>query len=87
MIADQDIMLTRLQAKVQLQVRISSELNSSLPESSSAQQTDTQSCSWKLFKTFNSQGVGISQVETQQLDQMVSLYQKPVFKTRYLVYR
>lgn len=75
-IADQDIMLTRLQAKVQLQVRISSELNSSLPESSSAQQTDTQSCSWKLFKTFNSQGVGISQVETQQLDQMVSLYQK-----------
>ncbi|MGL5404510.1 MAG: ATP-binding protein, partial [Acinetobacter sp.] len=47
-----------------------------LPESSSAQTTDTQNCSWKLFKTFNSQGVGISQVETQQLDQMVSLYQK-----------
>ncbi|MCH7335452.1 AAA family ATPase [Acinetobacter sp. NIPH 2699] len=75
-IADQDIMLTRLQAKIQVQVCISSELNNVLTESSSAQQTDTQSCSWKLFKTFNNQGVGISQVETQQLDQMVSLYQK-----------
>lgn len=75
-IADQDILLTRLQAKVQVQVRMSSELTHHLPESSSAQTTDTQNCSWKLFKTFNSQGVGISQVETQQLDQMVSLYQK-----------
>ena len=75
-IADQDILLTRLQAKVQVQVRMSSELTHHLPESSSAQTTDTQNCSWKLFKTFNSQGVGISQVETQQLDQMVWLYQK-----------
>lgn len=87
MIADQDILLTRLQAKVQVQVRMSSELTHHLPESSSAQTTDTQNCSWKLFKTFNSQGIGISQVETQQLDQMVSLYQKPVFKIHYLDYR
>lgn len=76
MISDQDIMLTRLQAKVQVNVRISSELNGALAESSSALETDTHSCSWKLFKTFNSQGVGISQVETQQLDQVVNLYQK-----------
>ena len=76
MISDQDIMLTRLQAKVQVNVRISSELNGALAESSSAIETDTHSCSWKLFKTFNSQGVGISQVETQQLDQVVNLYQK-----------
>ncbi|RZF52991.1 ATP-binding protein [Acinetobacter halotolerans] len=75
-IADQDIMLTRIQAKIQVQVRISSELNNALTESSSTQQINTQSCVWKLFKTFNNQGVGISQVETQQLDQMVSLYQK-----------
>ncbi|MEE9902392.1 MAG: AAA family ATPase [Acinetobacter haemolyticus] len=75
-IADQDIMLTRLQAKVQIQVQLSSELNSNLTESSSAQAINTQSCIWKLFKTYNNQGVGISQVETQQLDQMVSLYQK-----------
>ncbi|MFV5594067.1 AAA family ATPase [Acinetobacter junii] len=75
-ISDQDIMLTRLQAKVQVNVRISSELNGALAESSSALETDTHSCSWKLFKTFNSQGVGISQVETQQLDQVVNLYQK-----------
>ncbi|MGL5405032.1 MAG: ATP-binding protein, partial [Acinetobacter sp.] len=53
-IADQDILLTRLQAKVQVQVRMSSELTHHLPESSSAQTTDTQNCSWKLFKTFNS---------------------------------
>jgi predicted ATP-binding protein involved in virulence len=75
-IADQDIMLNRLQAKIQIQVHMSSELAGNLVESSSAQQTDTQSCSWKLYKTFNSQSVGISQVETQQLDQMVTLYQK-----------
>ncbi|ENW06453.1 ATP-binding protein [Acinetobacter beijerinckii] len=75
-ISDQDIMLTRLQAKIQINVRMSSELSTSLNESSTAQEKDTQSCSWKLFKTFNSQGIGISQVETQQLDQMVTLYQK-----------
>lgn len=75
-IADQDIMLTRLQAKVQVQVRISSELEQALPESSTTQPTDTRRCSWKLFKTFNSQGIGISQVETPKLDQMVTLYQK-----------
>ncbi|ENW79040.1 hypothetical protein F909_03365 [Acinetobacter sp. ANC 3929] len=75
-IADQDIMLNRLQAKIQIQVRMSSELSGTLTESSSSQQTDTQACVWKLYKTFNSQGVGISQVETQQLDQMVTLYQK-----------
>lgn len=75
-ISDQDIMLTRLQAKIQMQVHMSAELTGSLAESSSAAETDPQSCVWKLFKTFNSQGVGISQVETQQLDQMVTLYQK-----------
>jgi len=75
-ISDQDIMLTRLQAKIQMQVRMSTELTGSLAESNSAAETDTQSCVWKLFKTFNSQSVGISQVETQQLDQMVTLYQK-----------
>ncbi|RLZ08490.1 ATP-binding protein [Acinetobacter sp. 2JN-4] len=79
-ISDQDIMLKCLQAKIQTQVRISSELNNVLTESSSAQQKNTQSCVWKLFKTFNNQGVGISQVETQQLDQMVSLYQKTILQ-------
>ncbi|MDR7016704.1 AAA family ATPase [Acinetobacter sp. 3657] len=79
-ISDQDIMLRCLQAKIQTQVRISSELNNVLTESSSAQQKNTQSCIWKLFKTFNNQGVGISQVETQQLDQMVSLYQKTILQ-------
>lgn len=79
-ISDQDIMLRCLQAKIQTQVRISSELNHVLTESSSAQQKNTQNCIWKLFKTFNNQGVGISQVETQQLDQMVSLYQKTILQ-------
>ncbi len=76
MIADQDILLNRLQAKIQMHVRMSSELNAALPESSTAQTADTQTCMWKLYKTFNAQGVGISQVETQQLDQLVTLYQK-----------
>ncbi|UUM27876.1 AAA family ATPase [Acinetobacter colistiniresistens] len=75
-IADQDIMLNRLQAKIEIQVHMSQELAGNLVESSSAQQSDTHSCAWKLYKTFNSQSVGISQVETQQLDQMVNLYQR-----------
>ncbi len=70
---DQDITHSRLQSKIEVSIHIPSEFGQ-LPETTSAQQTDTSVCSWKLFKTLNATGVGISQVETQQLDQTVTLY-------------
>ncbi len=70
---DQDITLSRLQSKIEVSIHIPSEFGQ-LPETTSAQQTDTSFCSWKLFKTLNSSGIGMSQVETQQLDQAIALY-------------
>ena len=70
---DQDITHSRLQSKIEVSIHIPSEFGQ-LPETTSAQQTDTSVCSWKLFKTLNATGVGISQVETQQLDQTITLY-------------
>lgn len=70
---DQDISHSRLQSKIEVSIQIPPEFGQ-LPETTSTQQTDTSLCSWKLFKTLNSSGVGISQVETQQLDQTITLY-------------
>lgn len=56
-------------------IQIPSEIGH-LPESTSAQQVDSSLCSWKLFKTLNASGIGMSQVETQQLDQTMALYQQ-----------
>jgi len=72
---DQDITQSRLQSKIQITIQIPSEIGH-LPETTSAQQTDSSLCSWKLFKTLNASGVGVSQVETQQLDQATALYQQ-----------
>ncbi|MDR2250445.1 AAA family ATPase [Acinetobacter sp.] len=70
---DQDITYSRLQAKIEVSIQIPPEFGQ-LPESTSAQQADSSLCSWKLFKTLNASGIGISQVETQQLEQTVTLY-------------
>lgn len=70
---DQDISHSRLQSKIEVSIQIPPEFGQ-LPETTSTQQTETSLCSWKLFKTLNSSGVGISQVETQQLDQTITLY-------------
>ena len=72
---DQDIMLNRLQSKLDIQVRFPEEIGG-FTESPNQQVSDPQQCSWQLYKTLNSQGVGMSKVETQQLEDMVSLYQK-----------
>lgn len=74
---DQDIMHTRLQSKIDLCVCFPKDIGS-LPESSDAQQQDRQCCDWQLYKTLNSNGVGVSKAETQKLEKMVSLYQQAV---------
>ena len=76
---DQDIMQHRLQSKINIQVRFPEEIGS-FAESSDQQQSSTQQCSWQLYKTLNSQGVGLSKVDTSQLEAMVTLYQKALAK-------
>lgn len=74
---DQDIMHTRLQSKIDLCVCFPKDIGS-LPENSDVQQQDRQCCDWQLYKTLNSNGVGVSKAETQKLEKMVSLYQQAV---------
>lgn len=72
---DQDIMQTRLQSKIDIQIGFPEEMGS-LPESSQSELANLQSCSWQIYKTLNSQGLGFSKAETSQLENVLSLYQK-----------
>ncbi|MDP1370408.1 AAA family ATPase [Acinetobacter lwoffii] len=72
---DQDIMQTRLQSKIDIQIGFPEEMGS-LPESSQSEPANLQSCSWQIYKTLNSQGLGFSKAETSQLESVLSLYQK-----------
>ncbi|ATO19390.1 ATP-binding protein [Acinetobacter sp. LoGeW2-3] len=76
---DQDIMQHRLQSKINIQVRFPEEIGA-FPESSDQQQSSVQQCNWQLYKTLNSQGVGVSKVDMPQLEAMVTLYQKALAK-------
>ncbi|MFN3893304.1 MAG: ATP-binding protein [Acinetobacter sp.] len=72
---DQDIMQTRLQSKIDIRIGFPEEMGS-LPESSQSEPANLQSCSWQIYKTLNSQGLGFSKAETSQLESVLSLYQK-----------
>jgi predicted ATP-binding protein involved in virulence len=76
-ISDQDILLNRLQAKVDIQVKIPAEVGQ-LPESSDKTSVLTAQCQWQLYKTLTGNGTGISKVETQQLEALTVLYQHAV---------
>ncbi len=72
---DQDIMLTRLQSKIDIQIRFPEDIGH-FPESPDTSSEDPQLCRWQLYKTINSQGIGISKVDTQQLEDLVLIYQR-----------
>ncbi|MCO8085742.1 ATP-binding protein [Acinetobacter lwoffii] len=72
---DQDIMQNRLQSKIDIRIGFPEEM-ASLPESSQSEPANLQSCSWQIYKTLNSQGLGFSKAETSQLESMLSLYHK-----------
>lgn len=72
---DQDIMQTRLQSKIDIRIGFPEEMGS-LPESSQSEPANIQSCSWQIYKTLNSQGLGFSKAETSQLESVLSLYHK-----------
>lgn len=74
---DQDIMLTRLQSKIDIRVQIPNDIGR-LTESSEAQDQAPCYCDWQLYKTLNSHGIGSSKVETQHLDNVVELYQNAI---------
>lgn len=72
---DQDIMHNRLQSKIDTQIEFPEEIGS-FPENADLKASSLQNCSWQLYKTLNSQGIGISKVETQQLEELVLIYQR-----------
>lgn len=76
---DQDIMQHRLQSKIDIRVKFPEDIGG-FPENSDNQVSAAQQCSWQLYKTLNAQGVGISKVETQQLEMMIGLYQKALMR-------
>ncbi len=71
---DHDIMLNRLQSKIDIQVAVPAELYALKP--TAVRYCDLQPYSWQLYKTLNQQGIGISRVETLELEQLVNLYQQ-----------
>ena len=74
---DQDIMLTRLQSKIDIRVHIPNDIGR-LTESSEVQDQAPCYCDWQLYKTLNSHGIGSSKAETQQLENVVELYQNAI---------
>lgn len=74
---DQDIMLTRLQSKIDIRVQIPNDIGR-LTESSEVQDQAPCYCDWQLYKTLNSHGIGSSKAETQHLDNIVELYQNTI---------
>lgn len=74
---DQDIMFTRLQSKIDIRVRIPNDIGT-LTEASEPQDKAISDCDWQLYKTLNSHGMGTSKAETQQLENLVELYQNAI---------
>ena len=74
---DQDIMFTRLQSKIDIRVRIPNDIGT-LTEASEPQDKALSYCDWQLYKTLNSHGIGTSKAETQQLENLVELYQNAI---------
>lgn len=78
---DQDIMMRRLQSKVEICVRIPSDIGQR-PSTAQAEQEnitrpneDLSLCTWQLYKTLNARGIGIPTAETAQLEHIIKLYQ------------
>lgn len=80
---DQDILLGRLQSKIDLCIRFPVEIGS-FETSSNQQESDPHLCQWQLYKTLNAQGVGISKAETQTLEQLIQMYQSAQKKDQYI---
>lgn len=74
---DQDIMQNRLQSKIDIHVNFPEEIGSFV-EASDRSLLSQQRCTWQMYKTLNAQGIGLSKVETQQLEDMVNIYNRAI---------
>lgn len=74
---DQDIMQNRLQSKIDIHVNFPEEIGSFV-EASDKSHVSPQHCTWQMYKTLNAQGIGLSKVETQQLEEMVNIYNRAI---------
>lgn len=74
---DQDIMLTRLQSRIDLCIHVPSDLIP-LTDAGERDPNVPKLCTWQLYKTLNSHGVGMSKVNTQQLEHLIELYQHAI---------
>ncbi|WP_374664387.1 ATP-binding protein [Acinetobacter sp.] len=83
---DHDIMLNRLQSKIDIEISYPAELGplSSRQDLAETDQNvalqtpepESYPCAWQLYKTLNSQGIGISKAETQPLEELAARYQR-----------
>ena len=70
--SDQDIMQHRLQSKIDVKISFPAEIGRL--ESQTTPEPAPTECSWQLYKTLNASGVGLSRVELQQLETLITLY-------------
>ena len=63
--------------KIDIRVRIPNDIGT-LTEASEPQDKALSYCDWQLYKTLNSHGIGTSKAETQQLGNLVELYQNAI---------
>ena len=82
---DHDIMLNRLQSKIDICISYPAEIGELSSKKETAAEDALQQnnvpnenfqCAWQLYKTLNAQGMGISKVETQQLEELTARYQR-----------
>lgn len=72
-ILDSDIKHHQSMAKIDLSVEFPSDIGSMI-ESSDVHYSENTNCKWSLTKTIQSNGLGFSRVETEQLEHLVALY-------------
>ena len=74
---DSDIMQNCVQSRIEINTTIPPEIGS-LSESTNAQEKETNTCTWTLHKTISANGLGLSKVDTTQLEQVVNIYNKAI---------
>ncbi|AOA59364.1 AAA family ATPase [Acinetobacter larvae] len=74
-LADWEIKAGQRSASTEVCVQIAEEIGQ-LSEVDHVAATDLSLCHWQLFKNLNAQDVGMSRVETEQLEQLITRYQR-----------
>lgn len=73
--ADTDIRQDCIKSSIEVCVKIPAEVGI-LPESDNTQENNNDTCHWLLHKTITASGLGHSKVETEQLEQLIEIYNR-----------